>query len=143
MDLNKLDLGLETWTRRRFMQMSAMTLSAATLADAENAPLHRTMIDVPFDKREPRVALIGTGGRGTSLLGNLLGADAHVVALCDIVSEKAEHAASLGRSCRPEKARTLHQRTPPLRGSPGQKRRRFGPGRHAVELARARWPSPP
>ena len=98
MDLDKQDLGLETWTRRRFIQVSvasAAALSAATLADAENAPVHRPMMDVPFDKREPRVAMIGTGGRGTSLLGNLLAADAHVVALCDIVKAKAEHAASL------------------------------------------------
>ena len=39
--------------------------------------------------------MIGIGGRGTSLLGNLLAADAQVVALCDIVKEKAEHGASL------------------------------------------------
>ncbi len=53
------------------------------------------MIDVPFAKRNPRIALIGTGGRGTSLLGNLLAADAEIVAVCDLVEEKAEHAASL------------------------------------------------
>jgi hypothetical protein len=39
--------------------------------------------------------MIGLGGRGTSLLGNLLAADAQVVALCDIVKEKAEHGAGL------------------------------------------------
>jgi hypothetical protein len=39
--------------------------------------------------------MIGTGGRGTSLLGNLLAADGQVVALCDIVEAKAEHAASM------------------------------------------------
>jgi predicted dehydrogenase len=53
------------------------------------------MIGVAFEKREPRVAIIGTGGRGTSLLGNLLAADAQVVGLCDIVPQKAEHAAGL------------------------------------------------
>ena len=98
MDLDKQDLGLETWTRRRFIQIgaaSAAALSAATLADAENGQVHRTMMEVPFEKREPRVAMIGTGGRGTSLLGDLLAADAHVVALCDIVKAKAEHAASM------------------------------------------------
>ena len=41
------------------------------------------------------MALIGTGGRGTSLLGDLLASDAQIAALCDIVPEKAEHAASL------------------------------------------------
>ena len=39
--------------------------------------------------------MIGIGGRGTSLLGNLLAADAQVVALCDIVKERAEHGASM------------------------------------------------
>ncbi len=90
--------GFGSWTRRRFMQMgaaSAVSLSVRNLADAEDTSTHRTMIDVPFDKRNPRVAIIGTGGRGTSLLGNLLAADAQMVALCDIVSEKAEHAASM------------------------------------------------
>jgi predicted dehydrogenase len=53
------------------------------------------MIDVPFQQREPRIGLIGSGGRGTSLLGNLLAADAQVVAICDVVREKAEHAAGL------------------------------------------------
>jgi len=98
MDLDKQDLGLETWTRRRFIQISAASaaaLGATTLTDAETAPVHRTMMEVPFEKREPRVAMIGTGGRGTSLLGNLLAADAHVVALCDIVKAKAERAASM------------------------------------------------
>ena len=97
MDLDKQDLGLETWTRRRFIQIGAASAAALTrhLAEAENGPVHRTMMDVPFEKREPRVAMIGTGGRGTSLLGNLLAADAQMVALCDIVTAKAEHAASL------------------------------------------------
>jgi predicted dehydrogenase len=53
------------------------------------------MINVPYQKAEPRIGMIGTGGRGTNLLENLLGADAKVLALCDIVREKAEHAQSL------------------------------------------------
>jgi predicted dehydrogenase len=65
------------------------------LAHAEQAPRGRSMMNVPFQKRDPRIAMIGLGGRGTSLLGNLLAADAQVVALCDIVPEKAEHAAGL------------------------------------------------
>jgi predicted dehydrogenase len=90
-------LGLGPWSRRRFVQMSAATAVAAnlgTLAHAE-ASGSASMIDVPFEKRDPRVAIIGTGGRGTSLLGNLLAADAQIVGLCDMVREKAEHAASL------------------------------------------------
>ena len=98
MNFDEQDLGLGSWTRRKFMQMgaaSAASLGVMNLAHAEPATTRRTMMDVPFEKRNPRVAMIGTGGRGTSLLGNLLSADAQVVALCDIVKAKAEHAASL------------------------------------------------
>lgn len=90
--------GLGSWSRRKFMQMSAasaVSLSAMNLAHAEESAPQNTMVDVPFEKRVPRLGIIGTGGRGTSLLGNLLAADAQVVALCDIVKEKAEHAAGL------------------------------------------------
>ena len=100
MSLDELNSGLESWTRRRFVQLgaaSAVSLGVMNLASAEQqaVPRGRSMMEVPFEKRDPRVAMIGTGGRGTSLLGNLLAADAKVVALCDIVKEKAEHAASL------------------------------------------------
>jgi hypothetical protein len=98
MSYDEQDSGLGLWTRRRFVQMgaaSAASLGVMNLAHAETVALGKTMMDVPFEKREPRIAMIGTGGRGTSLLGNLLAADAQVVALCDIVKEKAEHAASL------------------------------------------------
>jgi predicted dehydrogenase len=90
-------LELESWTRRRFVQMSAATAVGANLsglAQAESTGT-ATMIDVPFEKRNPKIALIGTGGRGTDLLENLLAADAQIIALCDIVKPKAEHAASL------------------------------------------------
>lgn len=53
------------------------------------------MADVPFQKRDPRIGIIGVGGRGTSLLGNLLAANAQIVAVCDVVKEKADHAAGL------------------------------------------------
>jgi len=98
MSIDDLNSELGSWTRRRFMQLgaaAAATVSAADLAHAAEATAHHSMMDVAFAKREPRVALIGTGGRGTSLLGNLLAADAQVVAVCDIVAEKAEHAAGL------------------------------------------------
>ncbi|WP_263381816.1 Gfo/Idh/MocA family protein [Granulicella arctica] len=90
--------GSGAWSRRRFVQLSAATAMSASLssvAHADEASSANTMIDVPFARRNPRVAFIGTGGRGTSLLGNLLAADGQVVALCDVVKSKAEHAASL------------------------------------------------
>ncbi|MGA2169852.1 MAG: hypothetical protein ABSG62_16735 [Terracidiphilus sp.] len=52
------------------------------------------MMEVPIDKREPSVGLIGLCRRGASLLENLLGANAQIVAVCDIIDEHAEHAAS-------------------------------------------------
>ncbi len=100
MNSDDQNAGLGSWSRRRFVQLgaaSAVGLSVMNLAkaDAEDASNDGTMIGVPFEKRNPRVAFIGTGQRGTSLLENLLAADGLVVALCDVVPEHAEHAASL------------------------------------------------
>jgi hypothetical protein len=93
MNFDEQNPGAESWTRRRFVQLgaaSAVALGVINLAHAEQAaPRGRSMMNVPFQKRDPRIAMIGLGGRGTSLLGNLLAADAQVVALCDIVKEKA------------------------------------------------------
>ena len=81
---------------------SAVTLSVMNLARANaqgaaapEATTHGTMVDVPFEKRNPRIAFIGVGHRGTSLLNNLLAAGAQIVALCDVNPEAADHAASL------------------------------------------------
>ena len=96
MEFGPLDAG--SLTRRRFVQLgaaTAVTAGAWVNADAESHPAHRSMIGVPFEKRNPRIAIIGTGGRGTSLLENLLVADAQIVALCDIVAEKAQKAAAM------------------------------------------------
>ncbi len=116
MSLDDLNSGLESWTRRRFVQMgaaSAVSLSMMNRSHAEQAAARaRSMMDVPFEKREPRVAMIGLGGRGTSLLGNLLAADAQVVALCDIVKEKAEHGPGLVVAAGQKEATALHERTP-------------------------------
>lgn len=97
MNLDEKVLELQSWSRRRFVQLSAATAVGAnltSLAQAESTA-SATMIDVPFEKRNPRIAIIGTGGRGTNLLENLLAADAQIIALCDVVKEKADHAASL------------------------------------------------
>ena len=89
----------EMWTRRRFVQMSAAAAAMAgvetAMSEAPSTKPRRSMIDVPFEKREPRIAIVGVGGRGTSLLGELLAAEAQVVGICDIVASKAENAASL------------------------------------------------
>src|ERR1035438_10160150 len=88
----------ELWSRRRFMQVSAgaaIAASAAVHAEEQSSKPHRSMMDVAFEKREPRIGIIGTGGRGTSLLRNIFAADGKVVALCDIVRSKAEAAGAL------------------------------------------------
>ena len=96
--MDEITLGTSSWSRRRFVQLgaaSAISTGIAHSLPAKKSAGHHTMIDVPFEKRNPRIALIGTGGRGTSLLKNLVAADAQMVALCDIVKEKAEHAAEI------------------------------------------------
>ena len=91
-------------SRRDFLRLGAATalgvgitqLTAETAAaDEPAASKAATMIDVPFTAVTPRIGIIGTGGRGTSLLENLLAADAKVLAICDVVREKAEHAQAL------------------------------------------------
>jgi predicted dehydrogenase len=54
-----------------------------------------TMLGVPFERRDVvRVAIVGTGLRGRSVLHELLGVDnVKITALCDTVPEKVEMAA--------------------------------------------------
>jgi hypothetical protein len=91
-------------SRRGFLRlgtMSAVGIGFSNVAmgesktEGEEKPLKATMINVPFERKNPKLGIIGVGGRGTSLLGNLLAADAQVTAICDIVQEKADHAQSL------------------------------------------------
>ena len=91
-------------SRRGFLRLGTMGavgvgLSSAAMSESrtedEEKPLKATMIDVPFQRVNPKIGIIGVGGRGTSLLGNLLAADAQVTAICDVVPEKAAHAQSL------------------------------------------------
>jgi len=92
------DIVSELWSRRRFMQVSAgaaIAASATGYAEDEASKPHRSMMGVAFEKREPRIAIIGTGGRGTSLLHDILAADGQVVALCDVVRSKAAAAGAL------------------------------------------------
>src|ERR1035438_2178718 len=105
MTSNEQNHGPDSLSRRKFFKMgaaSAVTLSVMNLAranaqgaSAAEATTHGTMVDVPFEKRNPRIAFIGVGGRGTSLLDNLLAAGAQIVSLCDVDPEHADHAASL------------------------------------------------
>src|SRR6185437_9422460 len=89
-------------SRRSFLQAGAASAIALGLspskatADTSAVPTQtRTMMGVAFEANEPRFGIIGVGGRGTSLLEDLLAANAQVRAICDVVPEKAEHAQQL------------------------------------------------
>lgn len=63
-------------------------------ADATPKGSATTMIGVPFEAKDRvRLGIIGVGGRGTSLLRDLLTVEnVEIKAICDLVSEKVEHA---------------------------------------------------
>lgn len=79
-------------SRREFLHAAAALAAASQVNAANSAP---TVINMPFEPVNPRLGLIGTGGRGTSLLENFLAADVRVNALCDIVADKAHKAQSM------------------------------------------------
>ena len=78
---------------------SAANASGLPLPAAEKAGAHSaaTMMNVPYTAlpEGPRIGMIGVGGRGTNLLENLLGANAKILAICDVVTDKAAHAQGL------------------------------------------------
>jgi len=89
-------------SRRDFLRLGAVTtISAAAIyggtasALAIDKVVNPTMVNVPFERKIPRIGIVGLGGRGTSLLQNLLGTDALLVALCDIIEAKVKYAQSL------------------------------------------------
>jgi predicted dehydrogenase len=81
-------------SRRQLLQTAtaAAALGLARPGRALETPERKapSMMGVPFEKRETvRLGLIGCGGRGTSLLHDLLGIEGvSVRAVCDIVPEK-------------------------------------------------------
>jgi hypothetical protein len=90
-------------SRRNFMKDTALggagflianeVLSSNLLA-ATPKPANSTMTGVPFEAKERvRLGIIGVGGRGSSLLRDLLVVDnVDIKAICDLVPEKVEHA---------------------------------------------------
>ena len=91
-------------SRRGFLRLGTMgavglglshSATAESKTAAEKKDVRSTMINVPFERVNPKIGIIVVGGRGTSLLHNLLAADAQVVAICDVVPEKAAHAQSM------------------------------------------------
>lgn len=83
---------------------AALALRPGSDAQAAGAPAsagpatgHESMIGVPFEKRDVvRVGLVGCGGRGMSLLPDLLGIPhVEVRAVCDVVPAKVAAAQAL------------------------------------------------
>ena len=90
---------IDDLSRRDFLRLGSMTavgMSISTIEAESERPHAESVIGMEFAAvKDPRIGIIGVGGRGTSLLENLLAADVKVIALCDVVREKAEHAQSL------------------------------------------------
>jgi predicted dehydrogenase len=93
-ELSKMDVSgmFDAVSRRNFIKMGVIGVAgfglppvAPSQATAHNA----TMIDLPFKRVEPNVGIIGVGARGIAQLRYLLAANARVVAICDILKEKA------------------------------------------------------
>src|SRR5262245_54789738 len=95
-------------SRRNFLKQSVASGAGALLAnevlsaearaeakeDSRKKRSNATMMDVPFVARERvRLGIIGVGGRGSSLLRDLLAVEnVEVKAICDLVPGKVEHA---------------------------------------------------
>src|ERR1035437_3723410 len=98
-DMNdEMPNSLNDLSRRDFLRLGGITAIGMSIPElhAESSKPHASsVIGMPFAPVNPRIGIIGAGGRGTSLLENLLAADVKILALCDIVREKAEHAQSL------------------------------------------------
>ena len=83
-------------SRRALLKTAILAGAGMGLGGVAGSPaperVYDSMIGVPFSPLETvRVGIIGIGGRGTFHLRDLLGIDhVQVVALCDIVREKAE-----------------------------------------------------
>jgi Oxidoreductase family, NAD-binding Rossmann fold len=90
-------------SRRAFVKGSALGAAGLVIATEIGSPdllagrpknAAPTMIGVPFEARDSvRLGIIGVGGRGSSLLQDLLAVDkVEVKAICDLVPEKVQHA---------------------------------------------------
>jgi len=85
-----------------------LNLNPAAVAAKSSAP---TMMGVPFQARERvKMGIIGVGGRGTSLLRDLLAVDnVEVKAICDLVPEKVERAQKAVTDASQAKPAGFHQ----------------------------------
>jgi hypothetical protein len=95
-------------SRRDFVVRTAITGAGIAISNeianshlfaASPKTANQTMIGVPFEARERvKLGIIGVGGRGTSLLRDLLAVDGvDVKAICDLVPEKVAYAQKMVR----------------------------------------------
>jgi predicted dehydrogenase len=77
----------DPFTRRNFIKTTATTTLGVTLASSALA------VNQDDLKKPVRIAVIGTGNRGTSLLRNLLAMDGvEIAALCDLDTDRLDNA---------------------------------------------------
>ena len=97
------DQGSQEISRRSFIQRTAIGGAGLVIATDVLSPglsadtpkrANSTMIGVPFETRERvRLGIVGVGGRGSSLLQDLLAIEkVEVKAICDLVPEKVARA---------------------------------------------------
>jgi hypothetical protein len=97
------DKGSQEISRRSFIQRTAIGGAGLVIATDVLSPglsadtpkrANSTMIGVPFETRERvRLGIVGVGGRGSSLLQDLLAIEkVEVKAICDLVPEKVARA---------------------------------------------------
>jgi predicted dehydrogenase len=86
-------------SRRDLLKTAAGAALAAHVPLAPASATPATMMGVPFERHDVvRLAIVGTGGRGTSLLEDFLRVEGvRVTALADVVEAKARAAAELVR----------------------------------------------
>jgi hypothetical protein len=86
-------------SRRDLLKTGAVATIAATLAGSgsealagEAKPANKTMIGVPFEKKDKvRIGIVGVGERGKSMIHDMNGIEnLEIVALCDNVKANAE-----------------------------------------------------
>jgi predicted dehydrogenase len=92
------DISRRNFVKRTVMGSAGLLVAADILSSNLGAQTpnsgHATMMGVPFEAKEHvRLGIIGVGGRGSSLLENLLAVEnVQVKAICDLVPEKVAKA---------------------------------------------------
>ena len=81
---------MENSSRRELLKLAGLASLGARFGHGQTTPAAPSMADVPFAPREAvRIGVIGTGGRGNSLVDNFSAVPgARIAALCDTAKDK-------------------------------------------------------